>query len=88
VGRKDRKISMGQTKPIATAPMDGRKVRIVWTDADGQENESIGQYRSLERMRGTGGDWDESDAGWWVFVDGSTQKKVTPHSWIIEEDEE
>jgi hypothetical protein len=79
---------MSTTKPIATAPMDGRKVRVVWTDADRQENESIGQYRSLDRMRASGGDWDESDAGWWVFVDGSTQKKVEPHSWINGDDEE
>ncbi|WP_425299197.1 hypothetical protein [Pseudaminobacter soli (ex Zhang et al. 2022)] len=75
-------------RPISTAPMDGSKVRIVWTDADGQENESIGQYRSLERMRRTGGDWDDSDAGWWVFVDGTTQKKVDPTVWISGEDGE
>lgn len=68
--------------------MDGRKVRVVWTDADGQENESIGQFRSLERMRQAGGDWDETDAGWWVFVDGTTQKKVLPTAWMSGEDED
>jgi len=79
---------MPKTSPIDTAPRDGSKVRLLWTDADGQENESIGQYRALERMRSTGGDWDESDAGWWVFIDGATQRKVAPHAWISRGDEE
>ena len=69
-------------RSITTAPMDGRKVTVLWTDADGQENESIAQFRSLDRLRAIGGEWDESDAGWWAFVDGSTQKKIDPHSWV------
>ncbi len=77
---------MAASKPISTAPMDGRKVRVVWTDEDGQENESMAQYRSLDRMRAGGGEWDDSDAGWWVFVDGSTQRKVTPHGWLGADD--
>lgn len=77
---------MAETKPISTAPQDGRKVRIVWTDEDGQENEAPGQYRSLERLKALGGDADESDAGWWVFVDSSTQKKVMPHGWVSGDD--
>ncbi len=56
------KATMAGTKPISTAPQDGRKVRIVWTDEDGQENEAPGQYRSLERLKALGGDSDESDA--------------------------
>jgi hypothetical protein len=67
--------------PIATAPSDGKKVTVYWNDADGQENESIAQYRSLDRLKATGGDWDETDAGWWTFVDGSTQRRIEPHSW-------
>lgn len=83
---------MASKQPIATAPRDGTKMRIFWTDEDGQENESIGQYRSLDRLKATGGQWDEADAGWWIFTDSSTQKKVTPHAWqpadAPEEDEE
>lgn len=79
---------MTTRRPISTAPMGGQKVRVVWTDLDGQENESLGQYRSLDRLKATGGDWDESDAGWWVFVDSRTQKKVEPQSWVSGEDEE
>ncbi|MBA3449353.1 MAG: hypothetical protein H0T56_17455 [Pseudaminobacter sp.] len=75
-------------KPIETAPTDGTKIEVHWTDRDGQENRSIAQYRSLERLRAIGGDWDESDAGWWAFVDGETQKKISPHSWGAEEDED
>jgi hypothetical protein len=79
---------MAARKPIDTAPKDGRKVQVYWTDADGQENESIAQYRSLERLKAAGGEWDESDAGWWAFVDSDTQKRITPHSWISGDEEE
>ncbi len=79
---------MAATRSISTAPQDGRKVRIVWTDEDGQENEAPGQYRSLERLKALGADADESDAGWWVFVDSTTQKKVTPHGWVSPDDDD
>ncbi len=79
---------MAVRKPIATAPKDGSKVRVVWTDAVGQENESIAQYRSLERLKAAGGEWDETDAGWWAFTDSDTQKRIEPHSWISGDDEE
>lgn len=79
---------MAARKPIDTAPKDGRKVQVCWTDADGQENESIAQYRSLERLKAAGGEWDESDAGWWAFVDSDTQKRITPHSWISGDEED
>ncbi|MGH6860184.1 MAG: hypothetical protein ACRECY_08010 [Phyllobacterium sp.] len=72
---------MGRKQPISTAPKDGSKIQIFWNDEDGQENQSIGQYRSLERLKATGGQWDETDAGWWIFTDSSTQKKVSPTSW-------
>lgn len=72
---------MSGKQPISTAPKDGSKVQVFWTDEDGQENESIGQYRSLDRLKATGGQWDETDAGWWIFTDSNTQKKVSPHSW-------
>ena len=72
---------MAEPQPIATAPKDGRKVSVLWTDRDGQENESIAQYRSLDRLQRAGGEWDESDAGWWTYVDSDTQKRIEPHSW-------
>lgn len=73
---------MAQARPMATAPRDGTKVRVLWTDRDGQENESLGQYRDPSRLTGAGGQWDDGDAGWWVFVDGETQKRVQPHGWL------
>jgi hypothetical protein len=72
---------MTAIRPISTAPTDGSKVLVVWTDADGQENESLARYRSLDRLKASGGDWDDGDAGWWIFVDSTTQKKVEPHGW-------
>jgi hypothetical protein len=79
---------MGTRQPIATAPKDGSKVRIFWTDADGQENESTARYRSLDRLKAAGGYWDEADAGWWIFIDGGTQKKVEPTAWSAGEEED
>ena len=73
---------MAEPKPIETAPKDGRKVTVLWTDRDGQENESIAQYRSLDRLSKAGGDWDASDAGWWAYVDSDTQKRIEPHGWL------
>ena len=72
---------MSAKQPIATAPRDGRKITVLWTDRDGQENESLAQYRSLDRLKATGGDWDDSDTGWWAYVDSDTQKRIEPHSW-------
>ncbi|MEO3998082.1 hypothetical protein [Mesorhizobium sp. CAU 1732] len=69
---------MADRQPISTAPRNGSKVTVYWTDADGQENESIAQFRSLDRLRAGGGEWEEADAGWWVYVDGDTQKRVEP----------
>ena len=72
---------MAEPKPIDTAPKDGRKITVLWTDRDGQENETIAQYRSPERLSRAGGDWDESDAGWWAYVDSDTQRRIEPHGW-------
>ncbi|MDH6234185.1 hypothetical protein M2281_004799 [Mesorhizobium soli] len=72
---------MPNPMPIATAPKNGIKVRAFWTDADGQENESIAQYRSAEMLQALGGDGDANDIGWWAFVDSHTQRKIEPHSW-------
>ena len=72
---------MSAKQPIATAPRDGRKITVYWTDRDGQENESLAQYRSLDRLKATGGDWDDSDTGWWAYVDSDTQKRIEPHGW-------
>ena len=72
---------MAEPKSIDTAPKDGRKVTVLWIDRDGQENESIAQYRALDWLKRGGGDWDESDAGWWAYVDSDTQKRIEPHGW-------
>lgn len=72
---------MSAKLPIATAPKDGSKVMVYWTDRDGQENESLAQYRSLDRLKAAGGQWDDSDEGWWAYVDSDTQKRISPHSW-------
>ena len=72
---------MAEPKPIETAPKDGRKITVLWTDRNGQENETIALYRSPERLSRAGGDWDESDAGWWAYVDSDTQKRIEPHGW-------
>jgi hypothetical protein len=72
---------MNPARPIASAPMDGSTVMVHWTDAAGQENQSLARYRSREQLRAAGGDWDESDVGWWIFVDGDTRKRIEPHSW-------
>lgn len=79
---------MVNKKPIETAPKDGQKVTVYWTDSEGQENESIAQYRSLEHLKATGGQWDESDTGWWAFVDSDTLKRISPHSWSSGDAEE
>ena len=79
---------MSGRQPISTAPKNGTKVTVYWTDEDGQENESIAQYRSLDRLKATGGDWDEADAGWWTFIDGNTQKRIEPTAWSAHPDED
>jgi hypothetical protein len=73
---------MGKPQAIASAPKDGRKVAVLWTDRDGQENQTIAHYRSLDQLRLAGGEWDEGDAGWWAYVDSDTQKRIEPHGWI------
>ncbi|MER8706386.1 hypothetical protein [Mesorhizobium sp. M0323] len=72
---------MAARKSIETAPRDGSKVTVYWQDSDGVMNESIAQYRSLDRLKAAGGDWDESDAGWWAYTDVHTQRKIEPISW-------
>ncbi|PWL17468.1 hypothetical protein DKP76_11895 [Falsochrobactrum shanghaiense] len=80
---------MRKELPIDTAPRDGSKITVIWMDEDDQRNESIAQYRSLERLRASGGDWDETDAGWWVFIDSKRQQKIDPILWVSEtEDDE
>lgn len=79
---------MSAKRPIATAPKDGSKITVYWTDRDGQENESIGQYRSLARLKAAGGQWDETDEGWWAYVDSDTQKRIDPHSWSAPGDDD
>ena len=72
---------MTDRQPITSAPKDGSKVTVYWTDGDGVMNESIAQYRSAQRLKAAGGDWDESDEGWWVDIDSDTQKRVEPTDW-------
>lgn len=59
---------MTDRKPISTAPTDGSRVTVYWTDGDGVVNESIAR-------------WDKDDAAWWAYTDGHTQKKIQPTSW-------
>ncbi len=75
---------MSTKRPISTAPKDGSKVTIVWTDGDGVENRSVGQYRAVGLLNGVAGQWDAADEGWWVFTDDDTQKRVHPDAWIAE----
>jgi len=77
---------MRKKLPISTAPVNGTRVTVLWTDEDDQENESVARYHSLEQLRAGGGDWDETDTGWWTFIDSRTQKKIEPTAWISEED--
>lgn len=79
---------MRKEMPIASAPKDGRKITVVWLDDDDQRNESIGQFRSLSQLQAAGGDWDETDTGWWVYVNSRTQQKVDPVGWISETDDD
>jgi len=78
---------MAKRRPIDTAPKDGSRVRVFWTDEDGEESESIARYRSLDQLRRAGGDWDEADAGWWIFIDGHTQRRIEPTAWAAEGDD-
>lgn len=75
---------MAKRRPIDTAPKDGSRVRIFWTNEDGEESESIARYRSLDQLKRAGGDWDEADAGWWIFLDGRTQRRIEPTAWLAE----
>lgn len=77
---------MRKQLPISTAPMNGSRVTVFWTDEDGQENESVARYHSLAQLNAGGGDWDEADTGWWVFTDSRTQKKINPTAWIAQDD--
>ena len=57
---------MAEREPIASAPKDGSRVTVYWTDSDGVMNESLAR-------------WD--DGAWWTYTDASTQKKIQPTSW-------
>lgn len=59
---------MPERQPISSAPKDGSKVTVYWTDGDGVTNESPAR-------------WDAADSAWWVYTDSKTQKKVEPTSW-------
>ncbi len=59
---------MADRQPISSAPRDGTRVTVYWTDGDGVMNESIGR-------------WDSEDSAWWVYTDGHTKKKVEPTTW-------
>ncbi|RCS24615.1 hypothetical protein DUT91_03730 [Phyllobacterium salinisoli] len=79
---------MRKKLPISTAPMNGTKITVLWTDNDDQENESVARYHSLAQLKAGGGDWDEADTGWWIFTDSRTQKKIDPTAWFSEEDDQ
>lgn len=79
---------MLKRRPIETAPRDGSRVRVFWTNEDGEESESIARYHSVDRLRRAGGDWEEADEGWWIFVNGHTQRRVEPTAWVTADEEE
>lgn len=79
---------MRKEHPISTAPQDGSKILVQWIDEDDQKNETIAQFRALDRLKLSGGDWDENDTGWWIFTDSKTQKKIEPILWITEDEDE
>ncbi|QPC86332.1 hypothetical protein GA830_05950 [Mesorhizobium sp. NBSH29] len=79
---------MSKRQSMDTAPTDGRKVRVFWTDFDGQENLSWAHYRSLPQLQRAGGDWEASHAGWWTFVDSDTQKRIEPQGWVSATDDD
>ena len=57
---------MAERRPISTAPKDGTRITVYWTDSDGVANESIARW---------------NDGAWWTYTDSSTQKKIDPASW-------
>jgi hypothetical protein len=61
-------MNMPERQPISTAPKDGSKVTVYWTDGDGVMNESPARF-------------DAADGAWWAYTDSSTQKKIEPTSW-------
>lgn len=73
---------MRKQQPISTAPQDGSTVTVIWTDFDGQINESPARYRNLNQLKKAGGDWTDSDSGWWTFTDSTTMKKISPSAWV------
>ncbi len=59
---------MPARQPISTAPRDGSRITVFWTDSDGVANESIAR-------------WDKEDGAWWTYTDCNTQKKIEPTAW-------
>lgn len=59
---------MPERQPISTAPKDGSRITVYWTDSDGVANESIAR-------------WDKESGSWWAYTDSKTQKKIEPGSW-------
>jgi hypothetical protein len=66
---------MPARQPISTAPKDGSRVTVYWTDGDGVANESIAR-------------WDQEDESWWAYTDSTTQKRIKPTSWRPSSDDE
>ena len=62
-------------------PGTGERSRSTGPTGTGRKTSPLAQYRSLDRLKATGGDWDESDTGWWAYVDSDTQKRIEPHGW-------
>lgn len=71
-------------QPISSAPNDGKKVTVIWTDDHDRENTSVAQYRSETWLQRAGGDWDENDIGWWTYINSDTQRRIQPSEWINE----
>ena len=73
-------------RTMESAPRDGRTLRVFWTNEYGEESLALARYRSLDRLRLAGGDWDAADEGWWTFIDGRTQRRIEPEAWLTDEE--
>jgi hypothetical protein len=73
---------------MSSAPRDGSKIIVFWNGRDGQQSQSIAQYRSPDMLERSGLEWDAADVGWWTFIDADTQKRVEPLAWLPKDEDE
>lgn len=72
-------------QPIATAPKDESEIIVGFDIADTWIVRSA-WYRSAELIVHLGGEWDETDIGWWSYKNSVTQEKLEgiyePTHWL------